>query len=73
MYGKFQSLQIVFFANNKSKLKITPHTCYGMLKMQADTLTIYNNETGCHNAGHAIMQSDLTSFEPACNDSEREG
>lgn len=41
--------------------------------MQADTLSIYNNETGCHNAGHAIMQSDLTSFEPACNDSEREG
>lgn len=41
--------------------------------MQADTISVYNNETGFHNAGHALMQSELTSFEPACNDPEREG
>lgn len=70
---KFQSSQIVFFSNDKSKLKIPPHTYYGMLKMQADTISVYNNETGFHNAGHALMQSELTSFEPACNDPEREG
>lgn len=40
--------------------------------MQADTVSVYNNETGCHNIGHALMQSDLTSFELSFNDPERE-
>lgn len=41
--------------------------------MEADIVSVYNNETRCHNAGHALMQSELTSVELACNDPEREG